>query len=314
MSGAGEYGYGAQGLIRSFLPDGLKDSGKALLIAGPTGTGKSGLAMEAARELDGEIVSVDSCSVYKSFDIGSAKPDAKDRSEIPHHLLDIRLPTESYSAGDFFRDACQAVMGILARGKTPILCGGTMMYVNTLRSGINAIPAIPLEIHEAMIGLVKKEGAPAAHELLGIVDPDSARRLSRNDGQRLVRALEVYEATGRPLGDWVSDPSSVAPFEFVARYLVPADRHALSLTLRRRFARMVDIGLVEEVRGIVGKYGSEIRPLRSVGYRQVAEYVLGSSPLDDAIERGVVATRRLAKRQMTWIRKFSPEKDEIVPV
>ena len=264
--------------------------------------------------MDGEIVSVDSCSVYEFFDIGTAKPDAKARSEIPHHLLDIRLPTESYSAGDFFRDACTAVMEILARGKTPILCGGTMMYVNTLRCGINAIPAIPIEIHEAMVGVVKKEGAPAAHEMLGIVDPDSARRLSRNDGQRLVRALEVYEATGRPLGDWVTDPSSVAPFNIVGRYLVPADRDELSLALRKRFSRMVDNGLVEEVRSIVDKFGSEIRPLRSVGYRQVAEYVLGTSNLDDAVERGVVATRRLAKRQMTWIRKFSPEKDEIVPV
>lgn len=271
------------------------------------------MAVEAAVLLGGEVVSVDSCAVYRGFDIGSAKPGPEERRGVRHHLIDIRSPDEGYSAGDFVRDAEAAVASILARGAVPVLCGGTMMYVNALRGGLHDVPAVPEAVKRRVRAEVAEGGAPAAHARLMQADPVSARRLSPGDSQRIVRALEVYEATGRPLGAWVRGPRRPLSFAFDARYVVPPDRAALSLRLRERFEGMVERGLVEEVRGIVGRYGPGIDPLRSVGYRQVAEHVAGKASLDEAVEKGVAATRRLAKRQMAWIRKFSPGDGETVP-
>ncbi len=270
--------------------------------------------MEAARLLGGEIVSVDSCAVYRGFDIGAAKPSRAEMREVRHHLVDIRSPGEGYSAGDFVRDAEEAVASILARGAVPILCGGTMMYVNSLRNGLHDIPEVPDAVKRRVRAEVAEGGSPAAHARLDRADPATARRLSPGDSQRIVRALEVCEGTGRPLSEWVRGPRRPLSFSFVARYVVPSDRAALSPRLRERFEGMVERGLVEEVRGIVEEHGFGIDPLRSVGYRQVAEHVAGKVSLEEAVEKGVAATRRLAKRQMTWIRKFSPRDGETVTV
>ena len=291
-----------------------KGGNESLLITGPTGSGKSHLALESARKLGGEIISIDSCSVFRDFDIGTAKPTIDLRREIPHHLIDIRMPTERYSAGEFHVDAHKCVQDILSRGKTPILCGGTMMYINTLVRGLNKMPKISEAIHRRVKDEVRKKGSFLAHARLMKVDPRSADKLSPNDSQRIVRALEVYDATSRPLSSWVSPPAIKASFKMTRCFLVPKNRKDLAKSLKQRFLAMIESGFVEEVAMIIKKYGTDLDPLRSVGYRQIADHVLGIETLDRAVEKGIVATRQLAKRQMTWIRKFKPDDSEVLEV
>ena len=288
--------------------------GRALVIAGPTGTGKSSLGIELALRLGGEVVSVDSIAVYRGFEIGTAMPTMGERRGVPHHLIGIRDPAGKYSAGEFFRDSIRLAREIKDRGRVPIFVGGTMMYFNVLVNGISSIPPVPEETHAEAVVLVRKEGAAAAHRRLSRIDPASASRLSPNDGQRIVRALEVHMGTGRTLSEWVAGGKVRAKFDLSCRYLVPGDRVSHSSLLRERFMGMIASGLVDEVKGIVAKYGPGIDPLRSVGYRQVTDHVLGRHTADEAADLGAIATRRLAKRQVTWVRKLAKKEGETIAV
>lgn len=247
------------------------------------------------------------------MDIGTAKPSAAQRREIAHHLIDIRAPDESYSVGDFFRDAQRAVAAIQRRGKLAILAGGSMMYVNSLLGGLIAKPAVAAAARARARQLVAKLGAAAAHSRLKQLDPSSAARLSANDRQRIVRCFELHFATNRPPSELDTSPAKPT-FAHVQRYLVPADPSSHRRGLAARFDAMLSAGLVCEVSGLIERYGEGIDALRTVGYRQIAAHVTGRISLDEARARGIVATRQLAKRQMSWIRRFQPAADRIVAV
>ena len=289
-------------------------SHEALLLLGPTGTGKSNMAVDIAQNLGGEIISVDSCAVYQGLDIGSAKPSMAARKAVPHHLIDIRLPDQPYSAGDFFRDSCRLVKEIHERGKIPVLVGGTMMYVNVLRSGLFPIPTISLRSQTRARNLLATKGSAVAHNMLKRQDPVTAAKLKPSDRQRLVRAWEVLYDTGIPLSQWNAREKKQADFTLQCRYVLPRDRTQHLANLRKRFDHMVAAGLVAEVTDLLARYPANLACLRSVGYRQIIGYLQEKYSLSEAVELGVRATKQLAKRQMTWIRKFQPHPDEVLLV
>jgi tRNA dimethylallyltransferase len=277
------------------------------VLTGPTGAGKSGYALRLAREFPIEIVSVDSAQVYRGLDIGSAKPSAAERAAVPHHLLDLVEPTASYSAGQFVRDAAQAIADIEARGRVPLLVGGTMLYLRALVGGIASLPAgsaaLRAEIDEEAAAL----GWPALHAKLARVDPAAASRIHANDAQRIQRALEVFAATGEPISVLQSRTRAPLQREFRVTALIPSDRARLHGALEERFAAMMDAGLLEEVRRLYGRGDlTDAHPaIRAVGYRQLWAHLAGSYPLETARARAIAATRQLAKRQMTWVRSMS---------
>jgi tRNA dimethylallyltransferase len=277
----------------------------AILLMGPTASGKSALALSLARRFRGEIVSADSAQVYRGMDIGTAKPDAATREAVPHHLLDLIDPTEPYSAARFRDDALRAIAAIRGRGHVPIVAGGTMLYFKALREGLSALPQADATVREEIDARAAREGWPALHAELARVDPATAARLAPQDAQRIQRALEVHALTGQPLSalqgarDAQQDPG---PTIVIA--LAPADRAALHAAIARRFDAMLTAGLVEEVRALRARY--PLRPqmpsMRSVGYRQAFEYLDGRGGMAELRERGIAATRQLAKRQLTWLR------------
>jgi tRNA dimethylallyltransferase len=276
------------------------------VLTGPTGSGKSAMAMQLAREFPLEIVSVDSAQVYRDMDIGSAKPDAAERAAVPHHLIDLVDPAESYSAGRFVRDAVRAIQDIESRGKVPLLVGGTMLYLRSLISGISVLPPGSEPVRAALDSDAARLGWPAMHERLAVLDPVAAARIHPNDAQRIQRALEVHEVTGEPLSALQrrSAADSRLDRKFLVIALVPGDRARLHSDLARRFERMMEAGLLEEVRRLRarGDLTAGHPSVRAVGYRQLWSHLEGAYPLAAAIERGVAATRQLAKRQLTWLR------------
>lgn len=277
---------------------------EAILLAGPTASGKSDLALALAARLPVEIVSVDSTQVYRGFDIGSAKPDAATRARVRHHLIDIREPYEAYSAGEFVADALAAIRDIHARGHVPLLVGGTMLYFNALLRGIAPLPVANPAIRAAIDARATALGWPALHAELGRVDPQAAARIHPNDPQRIQRALEVYEASGRPISDWQRDTRPPAATLRMLRYaLVPADRAALHDRIARRFAAMLDAGFLNELETLRARpdVSPQATSLRAVGYRQLWAHLAGECSLDEAVLRAVAASRQLAKRQLTWI-------------
>ena len=278
----------------------------AILLCGPTASGKSGLALELARRAPVEIVSVDSAQVYRGLDIGAAKPSPALRAAVPHHLIDLREPQQTYSAGEFVADALRAIADIRARGRMPLLVGGTMLYFNALLRGLAPLPQADPALRAGLDARGAAEGWPALHAELATVDPEAAARIHPNDPQRIQRALEVWHASGRPISAWQRDTTPGHGLVFERWALVPADRAVLHERIAERFGSMMTAGFLEEVRGLRTRPGlSPSAPaLRAVGYRQLWQYLDGpqsAEALQQAVVAAVAATRQLAKRQLTWI-------------
>lgn len=289
----------------------------ALLIAGPTASGKSGLALRLAELMPAELISVDSAQVFRGFDIGSAKPSVSLRERVPHHLIDIRDPEEIYSAGEFVTDALQAIEAVRSRGRLPILVGGTMLYFNALVRGIAKLPTANPDIRRVIDEQAATRGWPAMHAELVAVDPAAASKIHPNDAQRIQRALEVYRASGRPISEWQRDTTARHAWRFARLALVPSDRTWLHERIEQRFRQMMNEGFLEEVRSLRARptLSSAAPSLRAVGYRQMWAHLAGETDLETAVGRAVVATRQLAKRQLTWIHadseweRLDPEDD-----
>lgn len=278
----------------------------AVALMGPTASGKTRLAIELAEALDGEIVSVDSALVYRGMDIGTAKPSLEEREGIPHHLIDILDPAESYSTGRFRNDALAAMRDISGRGKLPILAGGTMLYFNALLYGLSSLPAADPEIRRRIDEEAASVGWAKLHEELGRIDPEAAARIHPNDPQRIQRALEVYRMTGVPLSVLCAETRSPPlPFYPIKLVVAPANREALHERIRQRFLTMIERGFIDEVRALYerGDLHADLPSIRAVGYRQVWAYLEGEYDRDAMIERGIIATRQFAKRQFTWLRR-----------
>jgi tRNA dimethylallyltransferase len=276
-----------------------------VVLTGPTGTGKTDFALRLAERLPIEIISVDSALVYRGLDIGTAKPSRELRARVPHHLIDICEPSEVYSAGQFVDDAVSLIESIQQRGRLPLLVGGTLLYLRALWRGIAPLPRASPELRRAIDARAAQEGWPALHAELARLDPQTGARLHPNDAQRIQRALEVCHATGRPISELqraTHSPLGDTPWKAWA--LVPANRDTLNDRLELRFQHMMSDGFLTEVRSLHARGDlTEAHPaVRAVGYRQLWTHLEGKCSLTDAVRCGVVATRQLAKRQMTWIR------------
>ena len=273
---------------------------------GPTASGKSALALALAAHFDGEIVAVDSAQVYRGMDIGTAKPTAADRARAPHHLLDIIDPVQPYSAAAFAHDALVCVADIRARGRVPILCGGTMLYFKALTDGLSTLPRADADVRAELDRRAAREGWPALHAELALVDPPTAARLAPTDAQRIQRALEVQRLSGQPIsalqGRREAPTGTLGPTLPIA--LVPADRALLHEAIARRFQAMLDAGLVDEVRELRQRFALDpaLPSMRCVGYRQAWQFLDGTLSMAQLRDAGIAATRQLAKRQLTWLR------------
>ena len=280
----------------------------AVAIMGPTASGKTAAALEVARHIPAEIISVDSALVYRGMDIGTAKPTAAERAEVPHHLIDILDPAESYSAAQFREDALRLVDDITQRGRLPLLVGGTMLYFKALREGLDALPQADANVRARLDAEAEQSGMPALHARLAALDPATAARLKPNDAQRIQRALEIIELTGKPMSELLTrTPKADLPFRLLPLSLEPSDRSALHRRCAARFDAMLDApggGLLKEVQSLRarGDLHLGLPSMRCVGYRQAWEYLDGAYDLPTLREKGIAATRQLAKRQLTWLR------------
>lgn len=277
-----------------------------IMLMGPTASGKTGLSLALAERLPVEIVSVDSALVYRGMDIGSAKPDAAMRSRVPHHLIDILDPAEPYSAARFAEDARRLIGEIRARGNVPLLVGGTMLYFRALQAGLNDMPSADRALRARIEARAEAEGWPAQHARLARLDPRTAARLHPNDRQRIQRALEIVELTGRPLAEFHAQPRSGAGVagRIVKLALNPPERAELHARIERRFRDMMEQGFLDEVACLHarGDLHPDLPSVRAVGYRQLWMHLDGECGLDEAVARGIAATRQFAKRQVTWLR------------
>lgn len=276
-----------------------------ILLMGPTASGKTRVAMHLARELPVEIVSVDSALVYRDMDIGTAKPDAAMRLRVPHHLLDVVDPTESYSAARFVEDAWPLVEAIVADGRIPLLVGGTMLYYKAFRDGLADLPPADADTRRVIDAMAEELGWPALHETLRSLDPATADRLEPTDSQRIQRALEVCYVTGRPMSELLAEGRRQhATRRMVQVSLEPGDRGVLHDRIAGRFEEMLELGFIGEVRSLRERYplSLDLPSMRCVGYRQVWQYLDGEFGLARLRETAVAATRQLAKRQLTWLR------------
>ena len=277
---------------------------------GPTASGKTGLAVELAQRFPVEIISVDSALVYRDMDIGTAKPDAEILRIAPHHLINLIAPTGAYSAARFRDDALRLMAEITARGKLPLLVGGTMLYFKALREGLSDMPQADAALREEIERAAQHRGWPAMHAELAQLDPQTAARLQPADAQRIQRALEVVRLTGEPMGKlWEKQRGECLPYRVLPLALVPGDRAVLHQRIADRFAAMLEMGLVDEVRHLREKYPlhANLSSMRCVGYRQAWSYLEGEYGLDELLNRGIFATRQLAKRQLTWLRSMEVE-------
>jgi tRNA dimethylallyltransferase len=290
-------------MMRGAPAPGPAPTGVVAILTGPTGSGKSEWAIRAARELPLEIVSVDSALVYRGLDIGTAKPPAAIRAEIPHHLIDIREPPEPYSAGEFVADATRLIAAIQARGRVPLLVGGTMLYLRALRGGLAVLPQANPDLREELAARASTAGWPQLHAELRRIDPLAAARIHPNDAQRLQRALEVYLTTGRPISAWHEETPGPPPWSYVYWALLPA-RDVLHGHIERRFRDMMSQGFLMEVEQLRarGDLTVDHPSMRAVGYRQLWAHLDGAYGLAEGVRRGIAATRQLSKRQTTWLR------------
>jgi tRNA dimethylallyltransferase len=272
---------------------------------GPTASGKTAAALELARALPCEIISVDSALVYKDMAIGTAKPDAATLKAFPHHLVDLIEPHQSYSAARFRDDALAAMREITERARIPLLVGGTMLYFKALTEGLNELPEADPMMRLVIDTLAEEQGWPAVYQKLKEVDPATAARLDPGDTQRVQRALEIYYITGKTMGELLQKPRYVYfPYTAIRVALVPSDRAALHARIEHRFRQMLDAGLVDEVARLREEYGLDatMPAMRCVGYRQALQHLNGELSREALLEHGVAATRQLAKRQLTWLR------------
>lgn len=285
-----------------------------ICLAGPTASGKSAAALALAHRWPIEIIAMDSATIYRGMDIGTAKPSATERAQARHHLIDIRDPAESYSAAEFAADAAALARDIHARGRIPLLCGGTMLYYKALREGLHDLPQADPALRQAIDDEARQRGWPALHAELARVDPQTAMRLAPNDSQRLQRALEIWRGSGRTMSQWLRDRPipPLADWRHQTLSLEPADRAWLHARIARRTGAMIDDGLVDEVRALRAR--GDLHPglpsIRCVGYRQIWDFLEGKGTLEEAEERAVAATRQLAKRQITWLRSL-PQRQAI---
>ena len=275
-------------------------------LLGPTASGKSGIAIKAAEKLPLEIVSMDSALVYRGMDIGTAKPSAALRAQVPHHLIDIIDPDQSYSAGRWREDAIKAVLNVLRENRIPLLVGGTMLYYRALSAGLDNLPQADARVRAEIDREAERRGWPALHAELAQVDARAASRIAPNDPQRIQRALEVWRITGKPLTELQGVAASDLPFELRGIAIIP-ERAVLHERIAQRFDAMLRLGLVDEVKTLRKKHrlSAALPSMRAVGYRQVWEYLEGKSDKETMRARAVAATRQLAKRQLTWLRSFS---------
>ena len=284
----------------------------AIFLMGPTASGKTDLALALARVLPCELISVDSALVYRGMDIGTAKPDRATLEAFPHHLVDIRDPSEAYSAADFRRDALAAMADITARGRIPLLVGGTMLYYKALLDGLADMPGADAEVRAELEARVEQEGLAALHAELQAADPQSAARIHPNDPQRLVRALEVFRVSGMTMTQLREQQSEAAaesgglPYTVAQLAIAPAQRQILHERIVKRFDQMLEQGFVAEVERLHrrGDLHGEMPSIRAVGYRQVWDHLEGRLSAAQMRERGIIATRQLAKRQFTWLRSW----------
>ena len=277
----------------------------AILLMGPTGAGKTDAALSLAERFPVDILSVDSAMVYRTLDIGTAKPSAELRARVPHALIDIRDPAERFSAGEFLAEASRAIAASHARGRVPLLVGGTMLYFRALQSGLADLPTADLALRARLDVRARELGWPALHAELALIDPVAARRIRPRDGQRIQRALEVHALTGRPLGELQNQAlKSAVRADWLPLVLAPPERRALDAGLERRFDEMLAAGLLEEVRSLKarGDLEASLPAIRSVGYRQLWAHLDGACDLAEARQAAIRATRQLAKRQYTWLR------------
>jgi tRNA dimethylallyltransferase len=277
----------------------------AVLLMGPTASGKTGVAVELAARYPFEIVSVDSAQVYRHMDVGTAKPGAELLRRAPHHLIDILDPTERYSAARFVEDANALMAEITARGRVPLLAGGTMLYFKALREGLSDLPPADPDVRLVIDAMAEESGWPALHQELARIDPDTAQRLEPTDAQRIQRALEVFYLTGEPLSAHLARGRSAGPpYRLIALALEPSERGALHERIAVRFEAMLELGLIGELRRLRETYdlNPSLPAMRAVGYRQVWQYLEGELGLAGLREKGIAATRQLAKRQLTWLR------------
>ena len=278
----------------------------AIFLMGPTASGKTGAAVYLHSKLPVEIISVDSALVFKDMNIGTAKPDAATLAAAPHHLIDMIDATSAYSAANFRSDALRLMAEITARGKIPLLVGGTMLYFKALEGGLSGLPEASPAIRAKLDAEAAKIGWPAMHNKLASIDPVTAARLMPNDMQRIQRALEVYEIAGETMSSLFAKQTSEAlPYNLLKIALIPSDRKVLHTRIEARFEQMLQASFVDEVKVLIAKYPTltpESTAMRSVGYRQALEYLNDDYNLAELRNRGIFATRQLAKRQLTWLR------------
>jgi tRNA dimethylallyltransferase len=280
-----------------------------ICLMGATATGKTELALEIAARFAVEIVSVDSALVYRGLDIGTAKPSAEILASVPHHLVDIVEPTASYSAWNFVEQCREKVRGISARGRVALLAGGTMLYYHALEHGLNRLPEADPELRRRLDHEARLHGWPALHERLAAADPDSAARIKPGDSQRVQRALEVYEIAGEPLSVLQRRRAKGYGGKIEKIILVPGDRKVLHQRIEQRFLAMLEAGFIDEVEALKmrGDLDLSLPSMRCVGYRQIWQYLDGETDRGQMIDRAIAATRQLAKRQLTWLRKQPQE-------
>lgn len=278
----------------------------ALFLMGPTASGKTDLAIRLRQQYPVEIISVDSALIYKDMDIGTAKPDAYEQAQAPHRLIDILDPSESYSAADFRRDALHEMNQIVAEGKIPLLVGGTMLYYKALLEGLSPLPAANPEIRQQIEQQALTIGWDQLHDQLKQIDPVSAERIHPNDPQRLSRALEVYRISGKTLTELTQTKGESLPFRVKQFAIAPKERAELHRRIELRYEKMIEAGFEDEMRTLYarGDLHPDLPSIRCVGYRQMWDYLEGKCTLDDAVFKGICATRQLAKRQITWLRSW----------
>ncbi|HEX7386956.1 MAG TPA: tRNA (adenosine(37)-N6)-dimethylallyltransferase MiaA [Castellaniella sp.] len=285
-----------------------------ICLAGPTASGKSAASLALAQHWPIELIIMDSATIYRGMDVGTAKPSPEEQARVPHHLLDILDPAESYSAAEFAQAAATLAQEIRGRGRLPVLCGGTMLYYKALREGLHALPPADPAVRQQLDEEARTRGWPALHAELAQVDPETAARLAPNDSQRLQRALEIWRTSARSMSDWLREPAQLAlpGWDFATISLEPSDRRVLHERIALRYRSMMADGLLQEVQTLHRR--RDLHPslpsVRCVGYRQLWDYLDGHASLEQATDQAIAATRQLAKRQFTWLRSI-PERTVI---
>lgn len=281
----------------------------AIFLMGPTASGKTDLAIALRKSLPVEVISVDSALIYKGMDIGTAKPSVAELALAPHRLIDILDPAESYSVMNFRDDALREMAEITAQGKIPLLVGGTMLYYKALLDGLSPLPSADPAVRAEIETRAEQQGWNALHAELLAIDPIAGARINPNDSQRINRALEVFYISGRTMTELTAEQGEAIPYSITQFAIAPQDRAVLHQRIEQRFHKMIDLGFEQEVRRLFerGDLNADLPSIRCVGYRQMWEYLRGEISLDEAIFKGICATRQLAKRQITWLRGWESE-------